>query len=84
MNTSNSAGIKVQVTGCGKCSRLFSLLQLVMSTTKGGVIASTTGNIYGVYDMSGGDYEYTSATMVSPTSWMLYTAPPGITYSSTK
>ncbi len=29
------------------------------NTTKGG-LASTTGNIYGVYDMSGGAYEYTA------------------------
>ena len=28
-------------------------------------VASTTGNIYGVYDMSGGAYEYTMANIVS-------------------
>ena len=29
--------------------------------TTGGVKASTTGNITGVYDMSGGAWEYTAA-----------------------
>ena len=29
-----------------------------------GVKASTTGNVYGVYDMSGGSYEYTMGNMV--------------------
>ena len=28
------------------------------------MLASTTGNIYGVYDMSGGAYEYTMSNMV--------------------
>lgn len=28
---------------------------------KYGINASTTGNIYGIYDMSGGSYEYTAA-----------------------
>ena len=30
-----------------------------------GVKASTTGNVYGVYDMSGGSYEYTMGNMVN-------------------
>ena len=55
-------------TGCGPVS--------LGSTTSGacnkyetelGQSASTTGNIYGVYDMSGGSYEYTMANMVLPT-----------------
>ena len=29
-------------------------------------VSSTTGNIYGVYDMSGGSYEYTMSNIVSP------------------
>ena len=29
--------------------------------TAAGQLASTTGNIYGIYDMSGGGYEYTAA-----------------------
>lgn len=33
--------------------------------TKKGVLASTTGNIYGIYDMSGGANEYTMANIVS-------------------
>ena len=32
---------------------------------KSGVKASTTGNVYGVYDMSGGSYEYTMGNMVN-------------------
>ena len=31
--------------------------------TEKGVLASTTGNIYGVYDMSGGAWEYTASVM---------------------
>ena len=37
------------------------------STTKDlSKVSSTTGNIYGVYDMSGGSYEYTMSNIVSP------------------
>ena len=34
--------------------------------TEKGVLASTTGNVYGIYDMSGGANEYTMANVVSP------------------
>ncbi len=51
------------ITGCGSAPGT------AASTTcnvynKAGIIASTTGNIYGVYDMSGGSYEYVSASMI--------------------
>jgi len=40
--------------------------------TTGGVLASTTGNIYGVYDMSGGAYEYVYGNMASATGGYTY------------
>ncbi len=33
-----------------------------------GVKASTTGNVYGVYDMSGGSWEYTMGNVVTPSN----------------
>ena len=45
------------------------------STTKDlSKVSSTTGNIYGVYDMSGGAYEYTMGNMVSPRRMYITTA----------
>ena len=63
-----------QTTGCGNTPGS-SPTTTCNAYNKDGVIASTTKNIYGVYDMSGGDYEYTSATMVSPTA-DVYTVSP--------
>ena len=70
----SSTAYQGQVTGCGN-SPGSSPTTICNEYNKGGVIASTTFNIYGVYDMSGGDYEYTSATMVSPTA-DVYTVSP--------
>ncbi|MDO4369279.1 MAG: hypothetical protein Q4C29_01945 [bacterium] len=36
-----------------------------------GMLASTTGNIYGIYDMSGGAHEYVMGDLVSPTGVMM-------------
>ena len=36
--------------------------------TKGGVNASTTGNVYGIYDMAGGAWEYMAAVLSSDLS----------------
>ncbi|MDO4369146.1 MAG: hypothetical protein Q4C29_01220, partial [bacterium] len=36
-----------------------------------GILASTTGNIYGIYDMSGGAYEYMMGDLVSSTGEMM-------------
>ena len=41
-----------------------------------GVKASTTGNVYGVYDMSGDSYEYTMGNMVTPSN-QFYTSDAG-------
>ena len=80
MNTSNSTGSGT-ITGCGSAPNSSA------STTcnvynQGGVIASTTGNIYGVYDMSGGNYEYVSASMIKSDG--NFYAPTGITYGPSR
>ena len=51
----------------------------------GGQLASTTGNIYGVYDMSGGAYEYVMGNMGSSdtagTSYTYYASSAGTNYT---
>ena len=53
------------ITGCGapSGSDQSSNCNNYMTTT--GMLASTTGNVYGIYDMSGGEYEYVMGNMVS-------------------
>ena len=53
------------ITGCGAAAESASSTTCNAYNTATGMLASTTGNIYGVYDMSGGAYEYTMANMVS-------------------
>ncbi len=48
----------------------------------GGVKASTTGNMYGVYDMVGGDMEYVMGATVNQTGGGLYLASSGFQSSS--
>ena len=53
------------------------------NTTKG-QLASTTGNIYGVYDMSGGAWEYVMGNMSSATgSYIYYASSGGLNYTYT-
>ena len=53
-------------TGCGPQSEGSTLSGATCNsyTTKLGQSASTTGNVYGIYDMSGGAYEYMMGNMV--------------------
>ena len=53
------------ITGCGAAVGSSSSTTCNAYNTATGQLASTTGNIYGVYDMSGGADEYTMANMVS-------------------
>ncbi|MGM9848389.1 MAG: hypothetical protein ACI312_01385 [Bacilli bacterium] len=46
------------ITGCGAVAGSIDVTTCSAYNTAEGVLASTTGNIYGVYDMSGGAYEY--------------------------
>lgn len=62
-NYYNSTNSKYS-TGCGSASGS-SVTTICHTYDKEGVIASTTGNIYGIYDMSGGTYEYVMGNMVS-------------------
>ena len=52
-------------TGCGAAAESSSSTTCNAYNTVTGMLASTTFNIYGVYDMSGGSYEYTMANIVS-------------------
>ena len=53
------------ITGCGAPTGNSSNSTCDAYNTTNGVLASTTGNIYGVYDISGGAYEYLMANMVN-------------------
>ncbi len=52
-------------TGCGAAAGSLSSSSCSAYNTANGMLASTTGNIYGVYDMSGGVYEYVMGNMVN-------------------
>ena len=52
------------ITGCGATAGSSSSSTCDAYNTTNGMLASTTGNIYGVYDMSGGAYEYVMGNMV--------------------
>ena len=53
------------ITGCGAAAGSSSSTTCDSYNTAIGMLASTTGNIYGVYDMSGGAFEYTMSNTVS-------------------
>ena len=52
-------------TGCGAIAGSSSSSTCNAYNTTNGILASTTQNIYGVYDMSGGAYEYTMSNIVN-------------------
>ena len=53
------------ITGCGATAGSYPSETCNAYNTATGMLASTTGNIYGVYDMNGGSYEYTMGNIVS-------------------
>ena len=53
------------ITGCGIAAGSDESTICNTYNTATGMLASTTGNIYGVYDLSGGAYEYTMGNIVS-------------------
>ena len=53
------------ITGCGSSAGSSSSSTCNSYDTEQGMLASTTGNIYGVYDMSGGAYDYAMGNIVS-------------------
>ena len=66
--TCNEIGINNNsnyLTGCGAVAGSSKSSTCNSYNTSSGMLASTTGNIYGVYDVSGGAYEYTMANIVS-------------------
>ena len=54
------------ITGCGASAGSSESTTCNSYETELGQSASTTGNIYGVYDMSGGSFEYVMGNTVSP------------------
>ena len=52
-------------TGCGATAGSSDSGTCEAYNTTNGMLASTTGNIYGVYDMSGGAWEYVMGNMVN-------------------
>ena len=52
------------ITGCGTKVGASSSTTCNKYNTNSGMLASTTSNIYGVYDMSGGSWEYVMGNMV--------------------
>ena len=52
-------------TGCGVASGIDSSSSCNAYNTINGMLTSTTGNIYGVYDVSGGAWEYVMGNMVN-------------------
>ena len=54
------------ITGCGAEAGSSESATCNSYNTELGKSASTTGNIYGIYDMSGGAYEYMMANIISP------------------
>ena len=52
------------ITGCGAVAGSSSSTTCNTYNTSNGVLASTTFNIYGVYDMSGGANDYTMGNVV--------------------
>jgi len=53
------------ITGCGAASGSLRTTNCNAYNTTNGMLASTTGNIYGIYDLSGGAWEYTMGNMVN-------------------
>ena len=60
------------LTGCGAASGSSSSTTCNAYNTTGGMLASTTGNIYGVYDMAGGAYEYVMGVLKTQDGTALY------------
>lgn len=55
------------ITGCGAATGSATSTECNTYDTETGMLASTTGNIYGVYDMSGGMIEYVMGDMMHNT-----------------
>ncbi len=76
------------ITGCGAAAGSAESSTCNAYNTATGMLASTTGNIYGVYDMSGGADEYTMSntvntdgtTMISSSSGFATTTYPNAKY----
>ncbi|MDO4369481.1 MAG: hypothetical protein Q4C29_02985 [bacterium] len=73
--TINNCSKYITGIGAGTVSAGYSSATCSTATNKynggKGVLASTTGNIYGIYDMSGGAYEYMMGDLISSTGVMM-------------
>ncbi len=63
--TSDGTFIGIPKTGCGAAAGSAVSSTCNLYNTTNGMKASTTGNIYGVYDMSGGAWEFTMGNMLT-------------------
>jgi len=54
------------LTGCGSSAGSSETTTCNTYNTEEGMLASTTGNIYGIYDMNGGANDYVMGNVVSP------------------
>ncbi len=83
--TCNEIGINNNssyTTGCGAKDGSSSSTTCNAYNTTTGMLASTTQNIYGVYDMSGGAYEYTMSNIVSSDGTTMMPGESGYTTTS--
>src|SRR5574344_2745872 len=89
VNTLASGSYGTSITGCSGVSVSASAANSMTACTSGydwttkGVNASTTGNQYGIYDMSGGTWEYVMGNMVD-SSGNFYPSSSGLTQPDTK
>ena len=70
------------ITGCGAVAESSSSTTCNAYNTATGMLASTTGNIYGVYDMSGGAYEYMMSNIVNTNGTTMLSSSSGYTTST--
>ena len=66
------------ITGCGAAAGSSQSTTCNAYNTTDGMLASTTGNIYGVYDMSGGSWEYVMGNMLNESN-AFYSSSAGFT-----
>ena len=70
------------ITGCGAAAESSSSTTCNSYNTVTGILASTTENIYGIYDMSGGAYEYMMSNIVNTNGTTMLSSSSGYTTST--
>ena len=89
VDTAAAGSYGATITGCSGSSVSSNVANSMSECATGydwttlGANASTTGNIYGIYDMSGGDWEYVMGNMVN-SSGNFYSSNSGLTTINSK